>query len=64
MDEIAPDNPAHEYYLTDMVEILTRAGHRVDALRIDDPREALGINDRVELAEVDRDPARAQACAN
>ena len=25
--EIRPDNPAHEYYLTDMVEILNRAGH-------------------------------------
>jgi hypothetical protein len=25
--EIRPDNPAHEYYLTDIVEILGRAGH-------------------------------------
>jgi bifunctional UDP-N-acetylglucosamine pyrophosphorylase/glucosamine-1-phosphate N-acetyltransferase len=54
VDEIRPDNPAREYYLTDMAEILTRAGHRVDAMQIDDPREALGINTRVELAEVDR----------
>jgi bifunctional UDP-N-acetylglucosamine pyrophosphorylase/glucosamine-1-phosphate N-acetyltransferase len=54
VDEIRPDNPAHEYYLTDMVEILNRAGHSVDALEIDDEREALGINTRLELAEVDR----------
>lgn len=54
VDEIRPDNPAHEYYLTDMVEILNRAGHHVDALEIDDEREALGINTRLELAEVDR----------
>jgi bifunctional UDP-N-acetylglucosamine pyrophosphorylase/glucosamine-1-phosphate N-acetyltransferase len=54
VDEIRPDNPAHEYYLTDMVEILNRAGHYVDALEIDDEREALGINTRLELAEVDR----------
>jgi bifunctional UDP-N-acetylglucosamine pyrophosphorylase/glucosamine-1-phosphate N-acetyltransferase len=53
VDEIRPDNPAGEYYLTDMVEILNRAGHYVEAVRIDDPAEALGINDRVELAKVD-----------
>jgi bifunctional UDP-N-acetylglucosamine pyrophosphorylase/glucosamine-1-phosphate N-acetyltransferase len=53
VDEIRPDNPAGEYYLTDMVEILNRAGHYVEAMRIDDPGEALGINDRVELAKVD-----------
>jgi len=54
VDEIRPDNPAHEYYLTDMVEILYRAGHAVEAVRIDDPGEVLGINNRVELAEADR----------
>jgi bifunctional UDP-N-acetylglucosamine pyrophosphorylase/glucosamine-1-phosphate N-acetyltransferase len=54
IDQIRPDNPAREYYLTDMVEILHRAGHYVDAMRIDDEREALGINTRLELAEVDR----------
>jgi bifunctional UDP-N-acetylglucosamine pyrophosphorylase/glucosamine-1-phosphate N-acetyltransferase len=51
--EMGTDNPAGEYYLTDMAEILTRAGHAVEAMPIDDPREALGINTRVELAEVD-----------
>jgi bifunctional UDP-N-acetylglucosamine pyrophosphorylase/glucosamine-1-phosphate N-acetyltransferase len=54
VDEIRPDNPAKEYYLTDMAEILYRAGHPVDAMQIDDAREALGINTRLELAEVDR----------
>ena len=52
--EIRPDNPAREYYLTDMVEILNRAGHSIEAVQIDDAREALGINNRIELAEVDR----------
>jgi bifunctional UDP-N-acetylglucosamine pyrophosphorylase/glucosamine-1-phosphate N-acetyltransferase len=54
VDEIRPDNPAHEYYLTDMAEILNRAGHYVEAMQIEDEREALGINTRVELAAVDR----------
>ncbi|MCX6628311.1 MAG: NTP transferase domain-containing protein [Candidatus Solibacter sp.] len=53
VDEIQPDNPAREYYLTDMPAILTRAGHTVEAMRIDDPGEALGINDRAQLAQVD-----------
>jgi bifunctional UDP-N-acetylglucosamine pyrophosphorylase/glucosamine-1-phosphate N-acetyltransferase len=54
VDEMRPDNPAHEYYLTDMVEILGRAGERVTAVKIDDARECLGINNRIELAEADR----------
>jgi bifunctional UDP-N-acetylglucosamine pyrophosphorylase/glucosamine-1-phosphate N-acetyltransferase len=51
---LRPDNPAQEFYLTDMVEIFNRAGLWVEALRIDDPGEVLGINNRVELAEADR----------
>jgi bifunctional UDP-N-acetylglucosamine pyrophosphorylase/glucosamine-1-phosphate N-acetyltransferase len=52
--EIRPDNPAREYYLTDMAGIFDRAGHFVEAVQVDDAREALGINTRLELAEVDR----------
>jgi bifunctional UDP-N-acetylglucosamine pyrophosphorylase/glucosamine-1-phosphate N-acetyltransferase len=52
--EIGTNNPAGEYYLTDMVEIFNGAGHHVEAMLIDDAREALGINTRLELAEVDR----------
>jgi bifunctional UDP-N-acetylglucosamine pyrophosphorylase/glucosamine-1-phosphate N-acetyltransferase len=54
VDEIVPNNPAQEYYLTDMVEILIRHRHRVQPIIIEDPRDALGINDRVELATADR----------
>lgn len=53
VQEIKPDNPAREYYLTDMPAILSRAGHTVEAMLIDDPGEALGINDRAQLAMVD-----------
>jgi bifunctional UDP-N-acetylglucosamine pyrophosphorylase / glucosamine-1-phosphate N-acetyltransferase len=53
VDEIRPDNPPREYYLTDMVAILNRAGHHVEAMQIEDEREALGINDREQLAQVD-----------
>ena len=52
--EIRPDNPAHEYYLTDIVEIFGSAGHRVAVMEVDNSAELLGINTRAELAEVDR----------
>jgi bifunctional UDP-N-acetylglucosamine pyrophosphorylase/glucosamine-1-phosphate N-acetyltransferase len=52
--ELRTDNPAKEYYLTDMAAIFNRAGYSVEALRVDDAREALGINNRLDLAEVDR----------
>ena len=59
--EIGTANPAGEYYLTDMVEILTRAGHAVAAMESLDSSELLGINTRIELAEVDR-IFRARKC--
>jgi bifunctional UDP-N-acetylglucosamine pyrophosphorylase / glucosamine-1-phosphate N-acetyltransferase len=61
LDEIGTNNPAGEYYLTDMVEILNRAGHTVAAMESADASELLGINTRIELAEVDR-IFRARKC--
>ncbi len=52
--EIRPDNPAREYYLTDMVSIFKRAGKQVTALKVPDASELLGINNRIELAAADR----------
>ncbi|MBL8241811.1 MAG: bifunctional UDP-N-acetylglucosamine diphosphorylase/glucosamine-1-phosphate N-acetyltransferase GlmU [Bryobacterales bacterium] len=54
IDSITTNNPAGEYYLTDMVEILRANGHRVDGQIMADSSELLGINTKVELAEVDR----------
>jgi len=54
VDQLGTNNPAGEYYLTDMVAILNGAGYKVEAMRIDDANEALGINDRADLANVDR----------
>lgn len=52
--EVTPNNAAKEYYLTDMVEILTRHGHPVAPLVVADESELLGINTRVELAFADK----------
>ncbi len=54
IEEVRPDNAAREYYITDMVEILNRYGHRVAPLLVEDETELLGINTRVELAAADK----------
>jgi bifunctional UDP-N-acetylglucosamine pyrophosphorylase / glucosamine-1-phosphate N-acetyltransferase len=54
LDGLAPDNSQREYYLTDVVGMLSRAGLRVTAQKIDDPAEALGVNSLAELAEIER----------
>ena len=50
--KVRPDNDQGEYYLTDVVAILTRAGARVEAMTVPDAVEGLGINDRKQLADV------------
>ena len=53
IDEIQPNSASQEYYLTDLVEVFNRNGLTVEAMVLEDAREALGINNRVELAQVD-----------
>jgi bifunctional UDP-N-acetylglucosamine pyrophosphorylase/glucosamine-1-phosphate N-acetyltransferase len=47
-------SPKGEYYLTDIVEIAVKSGLTVKALEMDDEDEALGVNNRVHLAEAER----------
>lgn len=47
---VAPDNAQQEYYLPDAVHVLANEGRVVQAITTDDADEALGINNRVELA--------------
>ena len=48
---IRNDNAQHEYYLTDLVEILKGLGKKVIAVKSDDWKEVQGINDCKALAE-------------
>ena len=48
--QVKPDNDQGEYYLTDAVAILARAGARIEAVIVPDESEALGVNDRKQLA--------------
>ncbi|MBQ1878186.1 MAG: NTP transferase domain-containing protein [Erysipelotrichaceae bacterium] len=50
LPEIDNNNAQHEYYVTDLVAIFKRHGHRVGAVVHDDPQELSGINTRRELA--------------
>ena len=49
----APANAQGELYLTDVVAQLARRGSRVEAVRVTDPREVAGINDRRQLAALE-----------
>ena len=51
---LAPDNAQGELYLTDAVTAFSREGEGVALVRPADPNEALGVNTRVELAQVHR----------
>jgi bifunctional UDP-N-acetylglucosamine pyrophosphorylase/glucosamine-1-phosphate N-acetyltransferase len=46
-------SPKGEYYLTDTVELAVRDGLQVQAVVLDDPSEAIGINTRIHLAEAE-----------
>lgn len=51
--DVVPDNVQREYYLPDAVHVLARDGRFVQAIAADDADEALGINNRVELARAE-----------
>ena len=53
-----PLSPKHEYYLTDTIHLAVSDGLRVEAVTIDDDRQALGINNRVQLAELEAEMRR------
>jgi bifunctional UDP-N-acetylglucosamine pyrophosphorylase / glucosamine-1-phosphate N-acetyltransferase len=52
--QVKPNNKHRELYLTDAIAVMASKGETVLAQVAADPREALGCNTRVDLAEVDR----------
>ncbi|HZQ92955.1 MAG TPA: bifunctional UDP-N-acetylglucosamine diphosphorylase/glucosamine-1-phosphate N-acetyltransferase GlmU [Terriglobales bacterium] len=53
IDQLTTNNPAGEYYLTDVAGLLTARNHAVLALEAAEPVEVLGVNSRAELARLD-----------
>jgi bifunctional UDP-N-acetylglucosamine pyrophosphorylase/glucosamine-1-phosphate N-acetyltransferase len=50
---LGSNNSQREYYLTDVVAGAVAAGHRVDAVRTPRPSEVAGVNDKLQLAQVE-----------
>jgi bifunctional UDP-N-acetylglucosamine pyrophosphorylase / glucosamine-1-phosphate N-acetyltransferase len=50
LGKLTPQNDQGEYYLTDVMGVLARAGARLEAVVAADPAEGLGVNDRKQLA--------------
>jgi bifunctional UDP-N-acetylglucosamine pyrophosphorylase/glucosamine-1-phosphate N-acetyltransferase len=50
LPKISNQNKKKEYYLTDIIEILSREGKKVSVCKTPDEQEIVGINDRFELA--------------
>jgi len=54
LDQLTNDNAQGEYYLTDCVEAIAKAGLKAAVLRCQDPAECMGANDPAQLAECER----------
>jgi bifunctional UDP-N-acetylglucosamine pyrophosphorylase / glucosamine-1-phosphate N-acetyltransferase len=52
LGRLKPDNDQGELYLTDVVELLAEAAAKVEAVSVTEPAEALGVNDRRQLADL------------
>jgi bifunctional UDP-N-acetylglucosamine pyrophosphorylase / glucosamine-1-phosphate N-acetyltransferase len=52
--QLTNDNTAGEYYVTDMVTLYLKRGVRVSAVETEDELETLGVNNRQQLAVVER----------
>jgi bifunctional UDP-N-acetylglucosamine pyrophosphorylase/glucosamine-1-phosphate N-acetyltransferase len=55
------DNAQREYFLTDIIALAVTAGSRVDAIAAANPQEVAGVNDKIQLAQVEADLRRARA---
>jgi bifunctional UDP-N-acetylglucosamine pyrophosphorylase / glucosamine-1-phosphate N-acetyltransferase len=54
LGELTNKNAQHEYLLTDLIQIFNSHKMKVAAFRVADSREVLGVNDRVELAGMEK----------
>lgn len=53
LTELKPDNVQGEYYLTDVIHAIRGQGMPVIAVPVEDNREIMGINNRIQLAEAE-----------
>lgn len=53
LKEVQNDNRSGEYYLPDLIALYRKAGRKVVAIRLEEAEEALGVNTRAQLAQVE-----------
>lgn len=53
LKEVRNENRSGEYYLPDLIALYRKEGRKVAAIRLEDPQEALGVNTRAQLAQVE-----------
>ncbi len=59
--DLRSDNTQREYFLTDVIALAVKAGHRVAAFAADNPQEVAGVNDKLQLAQVEAALRQARA---
>ena len=52
--QVQPNNQQGEYYLTDVVALAVNDGVSVQGIRVTEENEVIGVNDRLQLAQVER----------
>lgn len=54
LHEVGNDNAQGEFYLPDVIEIIRKVGGKISAYQMQDLSESLGVNDRVALANAEK----------
>lgn len=54
LENLSNDNVQNEYYLTDVIDMAVSDGHVVASVQPHSPEEVEGVNDRVQLARMER----------
>jgi bifunctional UDP-N-acetylglucosamine pyrophosphorylase/glucosamine-1-phosphate N-acetyltransferase len=61
LSQLSNDNAQGEYYLTDVVALAVKDGVRVEAVLAPSAAEVLGVNDKLQLAQVEAEHRRLRA---
>ncbi|UDG80240.1 bifunctional UDP-N-acetylglucosamine diphosphorylase/glucosamine-1-phosphate N-acetyltransferase GlmU [Candidatus Steffania adelgidicola] len=61
LSQLTNHNTLGEFYLTDIIAIAKKSGHKINALEPDQPSEVIGVNNRLQLAQLERVYQREQA---
>lgn len=54
LGKLTNDNSQGEYYLTDVIGILKESGEKIGAYKLEDHREIMGVNSRIQLSKAEK----------